>query len=179
MLTALLGAFAMAQTPVELVTPERTWSTVHDTVMGGISEGRVTSIDGGVRFTGRVSLENYGGFASARTSPEKLDLDGIDTFRIEIDGDGQIWQFTLRRDDMRIRAGSWRVKIQTTGERQVIEIPLTDFEAVSMGRPIPNAPSLVGEAGHIDSVGFLISNKQAGPFQLDVFSIQGVRKAGS
>ncbi|MEM6930859.1 MAG: CIA30 family protein [Myxococcota bacterium] len=174
-----LGALAMAADPVDILTPDRAWTTVHDTVMGGVSQGRVTPLDdaGAVRFTGTVSLENNGGFASSRTVPAPLSLEGIDAFRIEVQGEkGATWSFTVRRDDLRIRGGSWRVQFQTTGERQVVEFPLADFEAVSMGRRLPDAPPLTDAPQHIDSVGFLIGNKQAGAYELKVHRIAGVSR---
>ena len=170
----LLGALAMAG-DVDILSPERAWTTVHDTVMGGQSKGRLTRLDeeGAVRFSGTVSLENNGGFASARTVPAPLELDGIEAFRLELDGDGHVWSFTVRRDDLRIRAGSWRVTFPTTEGRQVVVLPIADFEAVSMGRPVPGAPPL--DPAHIDSVGFLISSAQEGPYTLGIHRITGVR----
>ncbi|MGB6108218.1 MAG: CIA30 family protein, partial [Mycobacterium sp.] len=43
-----------------------TWTTVNDPVMGGRSTSSVTFGDGGLVFSGAISLENNGGFASAR-----------------------------------------------------------------------------------------------------------------
>lgn len=176
----LSGALAMAGAPetVEILTPERSWQTVHDTVMGGVSEGVVTALPQGhgVRFTGTVSLDNAGGFASARTVPAPLKLDGIDAIRIEVQGAPRTWSLTARRDDLPIRGGSWRAQFRTTGERQTIELPLATFEAVAFGRPIPDAPPLAEATEHIDSIGFLIGNKQAGPYALTVYGITGIRR---
>jgi len=173
MLAWILVGAAMADEPVEVLTSGRTWTTVHDTVMGGVSHGKVEKLDdsGAVRFSGVVSLDHGGGFASARSTPAPLGLDGIETFRLELTGDSRVWSFTVRRDDVHIRAGSWRVELTTTGERQVFEIPVTDFEAVSRGRRVPDGPPLVGATGHIDSVGFLVGKRQAGPFSLTVHRI--------
>ncbi len=43
-----------------------TWTTVNDPVMGGRSTSAVTFGNGGLVFSGTLSLENNGGFASAR-----------------------------------------------------------------------------------------------------------------
>ena len=43
-----------------------TWTTVNDPVMGGRSTSTVTFGDGGLVFSGDISLDNNGGFASAR-----------------------------------------------------------------------------------------------------------------
>ncbi len=45
------------------------WTTVNDPVMGGMSNSRITYGDGGLVFSGNISLENNGGFASARRTP--------------------------------------------------------------------------------------------------------------
>ena len=51
------------------------WYVLNDTVMGGRSQSRiVAAAEGTVAFAGVVSLENYGGFASVRTTPQARDL---------------------------------------------------------------------------------------------------------
>lgn len=48
----------------------RLWTSVNDVVMGGVSRSEVTQAQPGIaRFSGIVSLENSGGFASVRTLP--------------------------------------------------------------------------------------------------------------
>ena len=42
------------------------WTTVNDPVMGGMSTSRIAFGNGGLMFSGVISLENNGGFASAR-----------------------------------------------------------------------------------------------------------------
>ena len=42
------------------------WQIVNDGVMGGISSSRMVEADGVLNFEGELSLENNGGFASAR-----------------------------------------------------------------------------------------------------------------
>lgn len=46
------------------------WQPVNDVIMGGISESRIVEQNEPyATFTGTVSLESGGGFASVRTSP--------------------------------------------------------------------------------------------------------------
>ena len=53
------------------------WSIVNDGVMGGRSTSKMEySEDGSALFTGFVSLENNGGFASTRAAFESLNLSG-------------------------------------------------------------------------------------------------------
>src|SRR5689334_7386790 len=49
------------------------WTTLNDPVMGGTSTSTVAYGGGGLVFSGTISLENNGGFASAR-SPQNPDI---------------------------------------------------------------------------------------------------------
>jgi hypothetical protein len=58
------------------------WEIINDVVMGGVSSSHVViSENGAALFQGEVSLENYGGFASMRTHPRDLNLDGSEERR--------------------------------------------------------------------------------------------------
>lgn len=55
------------------------WRVVDDGVMGGLSKGKVQiSKEGIMTFSGKLSLENNGGFSSLRTGDLKLDLTGAE-----------------------------------------------------------------------------------------------------
>ena len=56
---------------------ERSWTSVNDGVMGGISRGGFKRTEQKtLLFSGELSLENNGGFASIRTKPRTLNLAG-------------------------------------------------------------------------------------------------------
>ena len=56
----------------------RQWRTIDDVVMGGVSQSAVTAgSKGAVLFSGTVSLENFGGFASASSLPAEYNLAGF------------------------------------------------------------------------------------------------------
>jgi uncharacterized surface protein with fasciclin (FAS1) repeats len=68
---------AEAVTLMDFADDSQRWRIVNDDVMGGISDSRFR-IDGGKAvFTGRLSLENNGGFASVRSPPEQLESQGL------------------------------------------------------------------------------------------------------
>jgi len=53
------------------------WHAINDGVMGGVSQGRARITgDGVLVFSGVVSLENNGGFASIRSEPSPLQIRG-------------------------------------------------------------------------------------------------------
>ncbi|HEY5775431.1 MAG TPA: CIA30 family protein, partial [Xanthomonadales bacterium] len=44
------------------------WRSINDGVMGGLSAGGMSQTVEGLKFAGRLSLENNGGFSSVRRS---------------------------------------------------------------------------------------------------------------
>ena len=150
------------------------WRVVNDGVMGGVSTGQLHAEPGKVRFGGALSLENNGGFVSIRTAPAALQLDRVQALRVTVVGDGRTWDLTLRRADVPIRAGSYRAAISTSPEPTTIEVPLSAFRPTSFGRPVRGAPALDAAPERIDSVGFLLADKQPGAYTLEVLAIEPV-----
>ena len=70
------------------------WTTVNDPVMGGQSTSSITYGPGGMVFSGTISLENNGGFASAR-SPQDPGIGrkaaGARSLRVHAKGDGKTY----------------------------------------------------------------------------------------
>ena len=149
------------------------WVAVNDTVMGGVSTGQSQVTDQGILvFFGAVSLENNGGFASIRSRPAEINLAEFDGLMIRVRGAGQRYGFNVRTD-VPIVAGSYRVKFDTKRDTwQEIFLPFAEFEATSFGRVIRTLPPL--DPAKIRSFGFTISDKQDGPFKLEVDWIRAV-----
>ena len=149
-----------------------TWTTVNDPVMGGLSTSTVTVGDGGLVFSGTISLDNNGGFASAR-GPQDPDIgrratgatllgvralgDGK-TYVLKVDSAGRPWSYIQR---FSTEAGVWRT----------YELPIGGFQAVGMRLdPAPDAPQTLDPAT-IGRISIYILDKQQGPFRLTVNAI--------
>ena len=96
----LLGSTLLAEDRVlfEFATPaaSRDWQTVNDGVMGGVSDGRFKINEGKtLEFSGALSLENNGGFASVRSRPKKLGLETGDVLIARLRGDGRDYTLNL------------------------------------------------------------------------------------
>jgi monofunctional biosynthetic peptidoglycan transglycosylase len=152
------------------------WTSVNDDVMGGVSTGGFRISDqGALEFKGVVSLENNGGFASIRSRDAKYDLSDFEGLLIRVRGDGHRYACNLRTD-FEIMAGSYQQRFETKkDEWQEIALPFRDFVATSFGQVMRDAPKLNTEK--IRSFGFTISDKQAGPFKLEVDWIKAVKKS--
>jgi transforming growth factor-beta-induced protein len=147
------------------------WIAVNDSVMGGVSKGGPSfTQDGTMVFSGTLSLENRGGFSSVRTRPSRTDLSEYDHLVVHVRGDGRMYSLTVDTD-VRIPAGSYRALIETkVGEWQIVRAPFSKFRATSFGRVLPAFVPL--DRSKVESIGFLLADKKAGPFRLEVDSIK-------
>ena len=152
------------------------WTTVNDPVMGGRSTSAITFGDGGLTFSGTISLENNGGFASAR-GPENPDIGrkaaGATSLLIRAVGDGKTYV-------VRVGVGGqpWsyiqRFTTQAAVER-TYTLPIAGFQAVGMRLdPAPNAPQALDPSA-ISRISVYILDKQQGPFEI---TINGIDAAG-
>ncbi len=148
------------------------WQAVNDGVMGGVSDGRFSISHETMEFFGTLSLENNGGFASVRSRPATLGLQKGGTLLARVRGDGR--EYTLNLYVPRPRtAFSYRWTFQTEKNEWVeIRAPLEKFVATWFGREVPNEPLNPAE---VNSIGFLLSDNQAGPFKLEVEWIKLMR----
>ncbi len=147
--------------------PQRRWSAVDDVVMGGVSRSdlRLTDSNTGL-FTGALSLENNGGFASVRTAVEPLVAPAPDGLELRVRGDGRIYQLRLRTDD-RFDGIAYRAEFQTTpGTWTVLRIPFDAFAATFRGRGVPDAPPL--DTTGVTQLSFMVADGNPGPFSLEI-----------
>lgn len=79
---------------------QATWGAVDDVVMGGVSESGIRISDGGATFSGNVSTDNSGGFASIRTRnfDPSLNLSSYRGIELRVKGDGQRYKFFIRTE---------------------------------------------------------------------------------
>jgi len=142
------------------------WYSIGDRVMGGVSSGRMHQGEGFAVFEGEVSLENNGGFSSVRSEPQPLDLSEHEGIALNVRGDGQRYKLGLKIDG-RFDGIVYRAEITpAAGEWATLRVPFEEFEPVFRGSRVPDAPALAPD--RVRSVGLLISDKQAGPFRLEV-----------
>jgi len=150
----------------QAATNVATWQIVNDDVMGGVSSSTFRLTNGVAVFQGEVSLENNGGFAWVRSLPARHDLGGRDAFVIRVRGDGRRYKFTARTDQS-FDSAIYQIVFSTkSGEWEEHRLPMKDFVPTFRGRVLSDSPPLDG--AKITSVGFLISDKQAGRFHLEV-----------
>lgn len=143
------------------------WEVVNDTVMGGVSHAALKPGEEGTAvFSGTVSLENNGGFASTRSKPKDHGLADYAGLAIRVRGDGKKYKLGLRQDG-RWDGVMYQAPFATKrGEWVVVKVPFERFVPTYHGRTLNDVPD--AQADQLRSVGFLISDKQPGPFRLQI-----------
>lgn len=151
------------------------WLIVNDGVMGGLSQSEIVLSDSNTAvFQGTVSLENNGGFSSTRTSPRLYNLAGYNGISLRVKGDGKKYQLRLRMND-RFDGISYRYHFKTDINKWIIiQVPFNECVPVFRGRVLDHVEPISPKK--IQQIGFLISDKQAGSFKLEIDWIKAYKK---
>ena len=173
LLLAVLLSQAVAEKPLQPLLdfagtdPAQKWQAVNDGVMGGVSDGRFRiTPDKTMEFSGRLSLENNGGFASVRTKPVDFDIKSGDTLVVRVKGDGREYVLNLYTKSRRM-AFSYRAPLPTTRDEWTeVSVPLGEFIPTAFGNRVKGMGPV--EPDQINSLGFMLSDKKPGPFKLEV-----------
>jgi monofunctional biosynthetic peptidoglycan transglycosylase len=146
---------------------EPEWAAVNDGVMGGLSQGGPRIHDGHLHFSGTLSLENNGGFSSARTRPGNHDLSAAKAMVLRLKGDGRTYQLRLSTD-ARHRGSriSYGAEFPTkAGEWIEVTVPFATLVPSHHGRRL-EGPAL--DLSKVEEIGLLIGDGRAGAFALTV-----------
>ena len=146
---------------------EPAWVAVNDDVMGGRSQGGATIAEGHLHFSGTLSRENNGGFASVRTTGRSYDLSGVAALLLRVQGDGRTYQVRLATG---ARIGGSAIAYSapfatTAGQWTEVRVPIAALTPTFRGRTLDGPPlDLAG----VEEIRLLIGDGRAGPFVLVV-----------
>jgi NADH dehydrogenase [ubiquinone] 1 alpha subcomplex assembly factor 1 len=164
LIATIPASASVAQRVTGFGPKDATWLVVNDGVMGGVSSSTFAQRKGLATFAGSVRLENNGGFASVR-SPSLFGSypDGATAYQLRVLGDAKPYQFTVDTGT----SWFWFTFTPPKGKWTTISAPFADFQPVTrFGEPTDDAPLTAAEAPR--RIGFLISNKRAERFSLQV-----------
>ena len=162
------------------------WGALDDVVMGGVSSSQA-QWDDGLMFTGNVSTENSGGFASIRTRnvDPPMNLSQWQGTVLHLRGDGQRYKWILR-DSPGWDSLAYIWPFDTTpAAPTVVRAPFQDMVATFRARSKPDASPL--NPSQICSMQLMLSKFEydgdlnptfkPGPFKLNVSQIGVYRDA--
>lgn len=143
-----------------------------DRVMGGVSQSRPAVRGRQLVFSGRLSRDQGGGFASIEAENPALGpaLRGSGGVRLQVRGDGRLYQLRFRQrglDDSLWYKASFRAR---AGAPQRVLLPWSAFRASYHGRLQPGAPPL--DPAAIRGLAFLTSDGPEGRFFLEVSALE-------
>ncbi|GAB1393071.1 CIA30 family protein [Rhodocyclaceae bacterium] len=146
------------------------WNPINDGVMGGISSSQLSCAPAGhAVFTGRVSVENNGGFASVRCQPCELGRIGVTAYLLDVRGDGKRYKLNLRTDNS-FDGINYQARFDPpSGIWMTCRLTSADFLPTWRGKPVPDAPPL--ETSRVRQIGLMIADRQEGAFDLAIRSI--------
>jgi hypothetical protein len=158
------------------------WGALDDVVMGGVSESRMRLVNGIAVFSGNVSTNNSGGFASVRTRNYEtpIDLGGYEGVELRVKGDGQRYKFMLRTST-KWDGVAYCHSFDTLDRSWIdVRLPFTEFVPIFRARTVSSSPPL--DAQNIYAMQIMLSKFEydgglnpkfkVGLFELQVQSIR-------
>ncbi|MBE9047820.1 CIA30 family protein [Pleurocapsales cyanobacterium LEGE 10410] len=154
------------------------WGAVDDVVMGGVSQSNIRLAGDRAIFSGNVSTENNGGFASVRTRnfENPLDLSDYEGIELRVIGDGKRYKFIARCEGKWDGVG-YSYSFDTIYDYPTtIRIPFKDLIPVFRAKTVEEAAEL--DSGKVYSMQLMLSKFEydgelnpkfeAGSFRLEV-----------
>lgn len=117
------------------------WGAIDDVVMGGVSQSNIQFSSGKALFSGNVSTENSGGFASVRTKnfDPSFNLSGYEGIEIRVKGDGKRYKFLLRTETTWDGVG-YSYSFDTEADAWInVRVPFTELTPVFRAKTVKDA----------------------------------------
>ena len=155
---------------------QATWGAVDDVVMGGVSESGIRLADGYALFSGNVSTDNSGGFASVRTRnfEPSFNLSNYRGIELRVKGDGQRYKLFIRTETRWDGVGYAYSFDTIADEWMTIQVPFQDLVPIFRAKTVNDAPL---DTTQICSLQLMLSkfeyDKALNPrFRAGLFSLQ-------
>ncbi len=155
------------------------WWIVNDSVMGGVSTSQIVSKQNYLLFSGNLSLDNNGGFASARTLLDLTSQSELRQVTICFEGDGRTYKLRFRTNrgfdgiaysvDFKTDTSETDKVLTERSTPQCLTFAAEQFRATFRGRLVSSAPTF--SFNNVQQIGLMIADKTEGQFKLNVHSI--------
>ncbi|MCC0176203.1 CIA30 family protein [Waterburya agarophytonicola K14] len=161
---------------------KETWGAVDDVVMGGVSQSNIRLADNKAIFSGVVSTDNNGGFASVRTRNFSipLDLSDYEGIELKVTGDGKRYKFITRCEGKWDGVGYCHSFDTVYNFPTTIRIPFKNLIPVFRAKTVSQASQI--DASKIYSMQLMLSkfeydgelnpNFEAGSFAIEIEQIK-------
>jgi hypothetical protein len=153
-----------------IMKTENKWRIVNDGVMGGLSTSKVNVEDDKIIFSGNVSLENNGGFASLRSPVKDYNFEDFSGLEIKIKGDGKRYNISMK--ETTYFSGYFYTSTFETkkDEWTTVKISFDQFKLYYFGKETKSGKKI--PLNNIKEISLLIGDKQEGKFKAEVDHIK-------
>ena len=150
-----------------IMQKENKWRIVNDGVMGGLSSSKaIVNDDNKIIFSGNVSLENNGGFASLRSAVKDYNFENFSGLEIKIKGDGKRYSISMK--ETTYFSGYFYTSIfeAKKDEWVTIKIPFDQLKLYYFGKDAKSNKKL--PLNNIKEISLSIGDKQEGNFITEI-----------
>merc|ERR1711962_55073 len=149
------------------------WKIKNDAVAGGFSKGhyRISHRARIMKFWGKISTKNNGGWSYIQSKEEEVDLSGFNGVKLRVRGDGRTYTVDLQCDERYIsKWGNHPMSFIQTFETKnkewtEVSIPFKELNPNFWGNPMTGRK--FNEAT-FNSFGLYIDDKTDGPFGIEI-----------
>jgi len=146
------------------------WTALNDGVMGGRSIGKVGYTDTSMQFTGSISFQNNGGFASVRSRYQRYNLSKFDKLQVRYRSTGQTLGLVFETDQ-RWFIPNYKVLLPITNNQwQTVTFPLSSFKEYRIGEP-SGGYIRADQLLNIIRLGIITADKKEGAFIAEIDKI--------
>jgi len=140
---------------------------VNDGVMCGLSSSKVfVDGDSKIIFSGNVSLENNGGFASLRSPVKDYNFEKFSGIEIQIKGDGELYSISMKETTY-FNGYFYTSSFETKKDEWIVaQIPFNQFKLYYFGKETNSTKKI--PLNNIKEISLLIGDKQEGSFNTEI-----------
>lgn len=178
LLLTLYALFAVNQQSIEntmllncsIMKTEDRWKIVNDGVMGGLSSSKAIVKDDKIIFSGNVSLENNGGFASLRSPVKDYNFEKSSGIEIKVKGDGKRYSISMKETTY-FSGYFYTSTFETKKDEWItVKIPFEQFKLYYFGKETKSNKKI--PLNNIKEISLLIGDKQDGSFKVEIEFLQ-------
>lgn len=149
-----------------IMKTENKWRIVNDGVMGGLSSSKALVKDDKIVFSGNVSLENNGGFASLRSPVKNYNFENYSGIEIKLIGKGKLYSISMKETSY-FSGYFYTYSFETNkNDWTVLQIPFDRFKLYYFGKDTNSSKKV--PLNKIKEVSLLIGDKQEGTFEAEI-----------
>ncbi len=149
-----------------IMKTENQWRIVNDGVMGGLSSSKAIVKDDKIIFSGNVSLENNGGFASLRSPVKDYDFSKFTGLEIRLKTDGKRYSVSMKETSY-FNGYFYTSSFETKKDEWiVVQIPFNQFKLYYFGQETNSSKKI--PLNNIKEISLSIGDKQEGAFITEI-----------